>query len=36
MPALKEQERMYALEDALAPAVERDGFATFVLVSIGE
>ena len=36
MPTTDERERMDIMEDALAPMVERDGFASLVLVSTGE
>lgn len=36
MPALEERERMDAMEDALSPVLEKDGFATLALVSTGE
>jgi hypothetical protein len=36
MPSLNERERMDAMEDALQPALEKDGFATLALVSTGE
>jgi hypothetical protein len=36
MPSVEERQRMDELEDALAPAVENEGFATLALVSTGE
>ena len=36
MPATEERQRMDAMEDALALTVEKDGFASLVLVSTGE
>jgi hypothetical protein len=36
MPVFDERERMDAMEDALQPALEKDGFATLALVSTGE
>ena len=36
MPSVEERERMDELEDALAPHVETEGFATLALVSTGE
>lgn len=36
MPSFAERERMDAMEDALQPALEKDGFATLALVSTGE
>lgn len=36
MPSFDERERMDALEDALQPTLEKDGFATLALVSTGE
>jgi hypothetical protein len=36
MPSFAERERMDALEDALQPALEKDGFATLALVSTGQ
>jgi hypothetical protein len=36
MPSVKERQRMDELEDALAPLVETEGFATLALVSTGE
>ncbi len=35
-PSREERTRMDALEDALMPAVEKDGFATLALVSTGD
>ena len=36
MPSVNERESMDRLEDALAPSIESDGFATLALVSTGE
>ncbi len=36
MPSTSERERMDAMEDALSPVLENDGFATLALVSTGE
>lgn len=36
MPSADERERMDELEDAIAPTIESDGFATLALVSTGE
>jgi hypothetical protein len=36
MPSVKERQQMDALEDALAPVLETEGFATLALVSTGE
>jgi hypothetical protein len=36
LPSAKERQQMDALEDALAPVLETEGFATLALVSTGE